>query len=128
MTSLSNNFAFLAPRDAQLVKLGALAERYFTEDHNTCLMKLRQFGEALAQLTAAQTGRYTAPGESQFMLLQRLTLERVLPPEVVGLFHQLCLTGNQATHAHADDHAEALSTLKDVHIAEATQCFHPRSV
>ena len=49
----SANFAFLAQHDVQLVRLGALAERYFRDDPNTCLIKLRQFGEVLAQLVAA---------------------------------------------------------------------------
>jgi type I restriction enzyme R subunit len=34
--------------DPQLVRLGGLAERYFKDDPNTCLIKLRQFGEVLA--------------------------------------------------------------------------------
>jgi hypothetical protein len=34
----SANFSFLAVYDAQLVRLGALAERYFTEDPATSLI------------------------------------------------------------------------------------------
>ncbi|MGA2636197.1 hypothetical protein [Methylocella sp.] len=45
-----SNFTFLKPHDDQLVRLGALAERYFHDDPNTCLIKLRQFGELLAQV------------------------------------------------------------------------------
>jgi type I restriction enzyme R subunit len=44
------NFGFLARHDIQLMRLGALAERYFGDDPNTTLIKLRQFGELLAQL------------------------------------------------------------------------------
>ena len=36
----SINFGFLAKHDAQLARLGALAERYFGDDPNTSLMKL----------------------------------------------------------------------------------------
>ena len=43
----SVNFGFLARHDAQLDRLGALAERYFAEDANTCIIKLRQFAELL---------------------------------------------------------------------------------
>ena len=32
----STNFAFLATYDVQLVRLGALAERYFKDDPSTC--------------------------------------------------------------------------------------------
>ena len=42
----------------QLVRLGALAENYFQDDPNTCVMKLRQLGELLAQQVAARTGVY----------------------------------------------------------------------
>lgn len=52
----SANFGFLGQHDAQLVRLGALAERYFRDDPNTCLIILRQFGEVLAQLAAAKAG------------------------------------------------------------------------
>lgn len=112
MKSVSANFAFLAPHDPQLVRLGALAERYFRDDPNTCLIKLRQFGEVLAQLTAARAGMFTSAEEPQADLLRRLKFERIMPREVADLFHQLRIAGNRATHGHADNHAEALSTLK----------------
>lgn len=35
-----SNFLFLKAHDVQLVRLGLLAERYFAEDPNTCLLKL----------------------------------------------------------------------------------------
>jgi type I restriction enzyme, R subunit len=40
MTRISANFDLLGKHDAQLVRLGALAERYFKQDTNTCLTKL----------------------------------------------------------------------------------------
>src|ERR1700693_3372758 len=112
MKRISANFDFLAPHDAQLVRLGALAERYFKEDPNTCLIKLRQFGEVLAPLTAAKSGLLASPEEPQADLLRRLKFERVVPREVGDLFHQLRIAGNRASHSHTGDHAEALSTLK----------------
>ena len=39
-----SNFTHLRAHDEQLVRLGLLAERYFAEDPNTCLLKLRQLG------------------------------------------------------------------------------------
>lgn len=68
----SANFNFLGQHDPQLVRLGALAERYFRDDPNTCLIKLRQFGEAMAQLVAAKAGLYRSPEEAQSDLLRRL--------------------------------------------------------
>jgi type I restriction enzyme R subunit len=63
MTPHSANFQFLKKHDIQLVRLGALAERYFKDDPNTSLIKLRQFGELLAQLTAAKSGFLASPEE-----------------------------------------------------------------
>jgi len=108
----SANFGFLEVYEPQLVRLGALAERYFRDDPNTCLIKLRQFGEVLAQLTAAKSGLFTSEEEPQSDLLRRLKFERIVPREPADLFHQLRISGNRATHSHADDHAEALSALK----------------
>ena len=112
MHPISANFGFLAAHDAQLVRLGGLAERYFKDDPNTCLIKLRQFGELLAQLAAAKAGLLTSPEEQQIDLLRRLKFERILPPQVGDIFHQLRVAGNRATHSQAGDHNEALTTLK----------------
>src|SRR5579864_7138426 len=112
MKGISANFDFLGTHDAQLVRLGGLAERYFKDDPNTCLIKLRQYGEILAQLTAAKAGLLASPEEPQTDLLRRLKFERIVPREVGDLFHQLRIAGNRATHSQAGDHAEALSTLK----------------
>lgn len=112
MNPVSANFAFLSVHDPQLVRLGALAERYFTDDPSTCLIKLRQFGELLAQLTAAQSGLFESLGETQADLLRRLRFEGVLPREAADLFHQVRQAGNRAAHEGAGDHADALAMLK----------------
>ena len=54
--SLPSNFGFLQVHDAQRVRFGLLAEKYFPDDPDTCLLKLRQFGEVLAQLVASRAG------------------------------------------------------------------------
>lgn len=41
----SENFAFLAVHDPELVRLGAGAERFFAHDPDVSLMRLRQLGE-----------------------------------------------------------------------------------
>jgi type I restriction enzyme R subunit len=69
---LRSNFAHLLPHDGQLVRLGMLAERYFADDPNTCLLKLRQLAEVLAQLAASNAGVFVGPEESQYDLLCRL--------------------------------------------------------
>jgi type I restriction enzyme R subunit len=108
----NTNFGFLNAYDAQLVRLGALAERYFKDDPNTCLIKLRQFAELLAQQLAARMGMFTSPDEPFAELLKRLKAERAMPREAGDLFHQLRIAGNDAAHANRDDHATALTRLK----------------
>lgn len=110
--AVSPNFAYLRVHDVQLVKLGTLAENYFKDDPVTCLMKLRQFGELLAQLVAAKVGLYLNSEESQVDLLNRLQSRNLLPGEVKDLFHQLRKSGNDATHQLRGNHGLALSNLK----------------
>jgi len=108
----SLNFSFLAVHDPQLVRLGTLAERYFADDPNTCLLKLRQFGELLAQLAAANIGLYEVENEKQIDLLNRLRDRGLLKGEVDQLFHELRKIGNAATHEIFGNHRLALSGLK----------------
>ena len=110
--AVSPNFAFLGVHDTQLVKLGTLAEKYFQDDPVTCLIKLRQFGELLAQLVAANVGLYTNPDESQIELLNRLQDKNLLPGDVKNLFHQLRKSGNDAVHQLQGSHGIALSHLR----------------
>lgn len=106
------NFAHLEQHDEQLLRLGMLAEKYFTEDPNTCLLKLRQLSELLAQLVAARTGQLVAPEETQYDLLRRLQDSGIVPREVAQLFGELRRTGNAASHVLEGDHRGALSALK----------------
>jgi type I restriction enzyme R subunit len=109
---VSTNFAHLRGYDEQLFRLGVLAERYFPEDPNTALIKLRQLGERLAQQVASRFGVFTSIEELQLALLRRLELEGLIEREVAGLFHDLRRNGNAATHGLQGDHTSALSTLK----------------
>lgn len=106
------NFAFLQQHSEQLLRLGMLAEKYFADDPNTCLIKLRQLTELLAQLVATQTGLYTSTDEPQYDLLRRLQFEGYLPSQVALLFNEVRRTGNAATHALSEDHQSALSCLR----------------
>lgn len=109
---VSPNFSFLKVYDLQLVRLGTQAERYFGDDPNTCLIKLRQFAELLAQLVAAKAGLYADPNENQIELLRRLDSSRAVSGEALDLFHSLRQAGNRATHSLAGEHRTALSHLK----------------
>ncbi|MBX3618103.1 hypothetical protein [Nitrosomonas sp.] len=54
----TSNFSVLSQHVEQLLRLGMLAEKYFADDPNTCLLKLRQLTESLAQLLATRTGLF----------------------------------------------------------------------
>jgi type I restriction enzyme, R subunit len=112
MERLASNFRFLEVHDPQLVRLGLLAEKYFPDDPNTCLLKLRQLAELLAQLMAARVGLFIAPEEGQYELLGRLRDSGVLPRDVAQLFGEVRRTGNEANHQFAGDHRTALNVLR----------------
>lgn len=107
-----SNFSVLGQHDEQLLRLGMLAEKYFSDDPNTCLIKLRQFAEALAQLLAAHSGLFLTAEESQYELLRRLRDSGVLPNEIYQIFGEVRRTGNDAAHALSGDRRTALAMLK----------------
>ena len=112
MIAGDSNFGFLERYEPQLHRLGVLAERYFSEDPNTCNIKLRQFSELVSQLTASRFGLVVSQSENFSDLLRRLKNECNLPKAVGDIFHALRIAGNQAAHHNADDFAVALSGLK----------------
>lgn len=107
-----SNFSVLSQHDEQLLRLGMLAEKYFPDDPNTCLIKLRQLGESLAQLLAARSGLYVSPDETQHDLLRRLQDGGILPREIFQIFNEVRRAGNAASHALSGDHRTALMALK----------------
>ncbi|HVZ70933.1 MAG TPA: type I restriction-modification system endonuclease [Polyangia bacterium] len=106
------NFGHLEVHDEQLVRLGMLAERYFPDDPNTALLKLRQLTELLAQLVATKVGIYTSRDEAQYDLLRRLQDQGILPREIAQLFGEVRRAGNAASHAIVGDHRTALAILR----------------
>lgn len=103
------NFGFLSQHDPRLLQLAQRAERYFPDDPNTCLIKLRQFGELLVAHVAAH---FNLPeGENFASTIGRLKREGVNQTVITG-FHELRLAGNDAVHGFGGDHREALHKLK----------------
>ena len=109
---MKSNFTHIAVYYKELFRLSSNAERYFPDDPNTSLIKLRQFGELLAQHVASRFGLYTAAEETQLELLRRLESNGDLEREVASLFHNLRQAGNAATHSLRRDHSTALNNLK----------------
>jgi len=108
----SPNFAFLAKHDALLLRYAAQAERYFADDPNACLLKLRLFAETLAKQAAGQIGSWEGIGASFLDVLNSLAAAGALSPMARELFHSLRQAGNAAAHSHSDSHREALHQLK----------------
>lgn len=108
----SSNFGFLAKQEPQLALLATQAERYFSDDPVTALFKVRQFAEFLAKMVAARHRSYGGERETFEALLQRLSLDRILPRETADVFHQLRKLGNAAVHEASANHGQALSALK----------------
>lgn len=109
---LQSNFTQLKKHDEQLFRLGLLAERYFPEDPNTSLLKLRQLSELLAQHVAANIGLFASPDETQYQLLGRLEDHGIINRELARLFGEVRRRGNTANHDFSGDHATALSVMK----------------
>jgi type I restriction enzyme R subunit len=108
----ASNFVFLGVHDAQLVRLGALAERYFRDDPATAIFKLRQFAELLCQRIAATHALYQGDRDTFEETLRRLSFERIIPREIADVFHALRKSGNIAGHEAKGSHSDALSALK----------------
>jgi type I restriction enzyme R subunit len=107
-----SNFAFLAPYDESLARLGALAEWAFNYDPPTTLTKLRQYAEMLAKIVAARHGLDILPRENFETVLRLLRDDGVLPRQPADLFHHLRRAGNTAVHDNLGTPAEALGALK----------------
>lgn len=109
MAAGGENFGFLAHYDPQLARLAERAEFNFAEDPNTCLVKLRQFGELLVQHVAARFG--IAEQETFGGFIHCLRRQGVTPDVIRG-FDELRHAGNEAVHGFTGDHREALHKLK----------------
>jgi type I restriction enzyme, R subunit len=125
MTSSSVNFSFLdniSPDLDGLHRYARQAEMYLHSDPNSCLLKLRQFGELLAQEIAVRNGESIFQDEAQYDLLCRLRNKGILRQKSSDPFHRIREDGNQASHDRLDDHNRALKRLKDAH--HLACCFY----
>lgn len=107
----TSNFGFLAEHDPLFGELALAAERAFSSDPNTTLIKLRQLGEALAQHIAALMGIPFDEQTTQADLLYKIHRELKFEPVVRELFHTLRVEGNKATHQFRTQHKEAINGL-----------------
>lgn len=109
----STNFDFLRIYHEQLFQLGYFAERFFSDDPNTSLIKSRQLAEFIAKETAARTANYKQREREPLSdLLRRLRNERIVPTDVLEIIHTIRRNGNAAAHEFTGTHADALTSLK----------------
>lgn len=120
MIKSSINFSFLESQNPQLSHLASLAEYFLHIDTNTCLVKLRQFGELLAKQVALKVDIPINNNEEQFYLLKKLENNGLFQNttkdlyEKLTLFHRIRIEGNNATHINYElpDYNTALNHLQ----------------
>ncbi|MCK9640996.1 MAG: type I restriction-modification system endonuclease [Prolixibacteraceae bacterium] len=96
---MESNFIFLAKEYSILAKLGNLAERYIHDDPNASLFKMRLFGEKMVEYIF-EIQQLDFPHENTaFRRLELLKDEGILEDNILGLFHTIRKSGNQAVHA-----------------------------
>lgn len=109
---MASNFSFLESHDPIFYQLAHNAETVFATDPNTTLIKLRQFGEAIAQEIATGAGIFFDEQTSQKDLLFRIHRDLNLDPLIKDVFHHLRIEGNKATHRFKTKHKEAMDGLR----------------
>lgn len=119
-----SNFDFLQEHDLLFYQLANNAERAFISDPNTTLIKLRQFGEVVAQDLASRSCIIFDEYTTQKDLLYKLSREIRLSTDIRNLFHTLRIEGNQATHQFVTQRSEAMDGLK---IARELAVWYHRS-
>lgn len=108
----SRNFDFLKSFDADLARLGTLAEWAFHQDAPTALGKLRQFAEHMAKSLAARNGLALDARTNFDETLRSLQQAGKLPKQAADVFHFLRRYGNAAVHENLGTPQQALTGLK----------------
>jgi ATP-dependent DNA helicase RecQ len=103
-----DRFNLLQSIDNNLFELVISADNHLNNDPNITLIKLRQFGEVLANLCASKLGIVREQKETQQILLNRLHKEGGIRSRVIHMFHQIKNSGN-------NDREEAEKMLEIAH-------------
>ena len=108
-----SNFAFVKPHSSALAELGERAERYFTDDPNTTLIKLRQLIERLVkELVRVERVHVSHDGKLLDMLHQLYDAGK-LEKYPYGLLNKIRRSGNEAVHGLNNRHREAAEQLRN---------------
>ena len=107
-----SNFQFLQQRWPLLANLGEGAERNLHHDPNITIVKLRQYGEKMAQIIYAEEKLDGPEPKIQFDRLRILQRKAGLPKESISMFHSLRREGNDAVHDVVGTVREAKDLLR----------------
>lgn len=110
-----SNFIFLESYDPLLAALAQAAERNFPEDPNTCLIKMRQFGELLAQNLSKAHKISIDDCEGQYEVLMKFRKVKKIDAAVITKLDEIRRLGNEATHELTGREEDALRQLKEIH-------------
>lgn len=112
MAEWVSNFILLESHSPELARLALKAEMYFTNDPNTCLIKIRQVVEALAK-QLCQANRVMLPMDPKLVDYTR-ELHRIglLSDQAKRLCDLIRRKGNEAVHATTSRHKEAAESLR----------------
>lgn len=114
---MQSNFEFLQVHDLRLFRFAYLAEKYYRDDPNTSLIKLRQFGELITQLIAQKNGIIVDELDHDNQKLQKLITQlkedNIIDPEIAELLHKLRRNGNMAIHRFLAPTSESENHLRD---------------
>jgi len=108
------DFSHLRKHDPTLLQLMEQAREYSDDDAVASLMKLRLFGETLAQ-KISERHAISHDGLTADQLLKRLEAKRLLPRNVALAFHRVKREGNGAVHGEPKSPREARATLALAH-------------
>jgi type I restriction enzyme R subunit len=110
MTKLQSNFAFLKGHNDLLLSIAQAAENNYPDDPNTTLVKLRIFGEYVANHLGTLLN--IEPQETQFKLLEEIQRKTKIDETILDVFHKLRSIGNQAVHKYHNDLNDAEMCLR----------------
>lgn len=108
---LAGNFKFFEQHEKNIADLGHKAEQYLHTDPNTCIIKVRQFAEMLAQYIAVQVGVPNWEYYNQNDLLNQFRHRGVFNEVALSLFHGIRKAGNNAAHSNHGEYEKARHQL-----------------
>ena len=110
MTTTKSNFAFLKGHNDFLFSIAQAAENNYPGDPNTTLVKLRIFGEYVANHLGTLLN--IEPQETQFKLLDEINKKANVDQTILDVFHKLRTIGNDAVHKYHNDLNDAEMCLR----------------